>query len=290
MPKVSTIVMQKVSTKLVVLLILASIGVTSAQKKPAEKDVAAKTDAAKDKGAQILKQAKETISKKVKVSDIKSLAINISSAEQIVIPTRQDRTIQGNIEKEFGLILPNKIRQNFSGDYTTNQSTATWILNGSLFSLKTNVTVNGEPVGVDIDNAVSKERNISQLKYDVFINIFPVLLDCAWYVPLEFAYVGVAEAKDGRAEVLEAQTGNGTKYRLFFDAETYLLLMMTENWKNKENKLFENKYFYSDYQEKDGLLAATRIVVEKNGKVSEEKTIKNIKINPTFKPNFFDVK
>jgi hypothetical protein len=66
--------------------------------------------------------------------------------------------------------------------------------------------------------------------------------------------------------------------------------MMTEGWTGAENKSLENRYFYSDYQEKDGLLAATRIVVERNGKVTEEKTIKNIKINPTFKPDFFDVK
>jgi len=282
--------MYKVALESLLLITVIFINVLVAQENSAGAAVKTQSDSAKVKAEQILKHAREAISKKIKVEDIKSLLINIKSSEQFVVPTRQNQVIQGNIETEFGLILPDKIRQNFSGDYTTNQSTSILVLNGDRFSRKTNVTVGGEPVNVDIDNIDSKEQNIARLKYDTFINIFPVILDATYYAPLEFRYTGATESKDIRAEILEAHTRNGAKYNLFFDAKTYLLLMMTESWTNKENKSFENKYFYSDYQEKGGLLVATKIIVEKNGKVVEEKTIKDLKVNTTFTSNFFDVK
>jgi hypothetical protein len=35
--------------------------------------------------------------------------------------------------------------------------------------------------------------------------------------------------------------------------------MMTESW-SEENKPTENKYFFSNYQEKEGLLIATKVI------------------------------
>lgn len=284
------ILTNKTNVKAVLAIVLTFAGISVAHKTALESNAGLKTNSAAIKSEQIFKQAREAISKKIKAADVKSLLINIKSSERVTIPNRPNQVIQGNIEKEFGLILPDRIRQNFSGDYTTNQSTATWILNGNLFSLKTNVTVGGEPVNVNIDNVNTKEQNISQLKYDAFINIFPIILNASWYPALEFKYIGIAESKDAQAETLAAETRNGTKYNLFFDSKTHLLLMMTESWVNKENKTSENKYFFSDYQEKSGLLVATKIIVEKNGQVVEEKIVQDLKVNPTFKPNFFDVK
>ena len=65
---------------------------------------------------------------------------------------------------------------------------------------------------------------------------------------------------------------------------------MTESWTGENNKQNENKLFFSDYQEKDGLLIATKIITERNGEVVEEKEIKDLKINPKFKSDMFDVK
>ena len=58
----------------------------------------------------------------------------------------------------------------------------------------------------------------------------------------------------------------------------------------EEKKPAVNKYFFSNYQEKGGLLIATKIVIERNGKVAQEKEIKDLKVNPTFKPDLFSVR
>ncbi len=65
---------------------------------------------------------------------------------------------------------------------------------------------------------------------------------------------------------------------------------MTESWTNREKKQSENKYFFSDYQERGGLLIANKIVTETNGVVTKEREVKDLKINPNLKSDSFEVK
>ena len=131
-------------------------------------------------------------------------------------------------------------------------------------------------------------------------------------------YLGKAQAGDKRADILEyvptdkekAQqkkhqaTG---KARLFFDEEAHLLLMMTAELLVKKSKV-KVKYFFSDYEEVDGLLIAKRInteaitsndegveilgkkTVRGSSKTTSEMVLKKFKINPTFKKGTFEVK
>jgi hypothetical protein len=238
-----------------------------------------------DKAKEILEKARKAIGKKINVQDVRGLTISTEESFQLSIDGRKS---EGTQKIETSFVLPDKIYQTTVGDYSTNQQSSKYILNGDKFSSKLDIFVNGQRQ--EFSSIVGEKSLISSLKYKTFLLLFPVTLDASWYVPLKFEYVGIAESKDGKAEVLEAVSPGKTAYRIFFDAKTFLPLMLTESWTNKENKSFENKYFYSDYRESDGLLAATRIVVEKNGTVAEEKTIKNLKVNPVFKPDFFDAK
>jgi hypothetical protein len=243
------------------------------------------------KAEQILKQAKDTISKKINLADLKGFSIQTKRSEELSIASRPDRKIQGTAETELSAMLPDKIRQTYTGDYSTNQSKTLLVLNGNQLHSKVDVFVDGKPVNTDFGAVTSKEGKISQLKYETFLTMFPITLDASWYTPLEFQYVGSAESKDGKADVIETALSNNTKYRLFFDQQTHLLLLMTQSWISKgTNKEIEKKYFFSDYKVVDGLLVAHKVIVERDGKVVEETEVKKFQVNPTFKADFFEVK
>lgn len=234
---------------------------------------------------QILEKARKAVSKKISVDDVKSFTSNTEESFQA---SALGKEIQGKRKIATDFAAPDKIRQNIVGDYSTNQENSTYVLNGVKFSSRVDIFVNGQ-LQPNMDFGIDKASQISKLRSDAFLLLFPITLNASWYVPLEFQYVGQAESKDGKAEVIEAVTRSQVKYRLFFDVDTHLLLMMTENW-SEENRPTENKYFFSNYQDKEGLLIATKIITERNGKVAQEKQIKDLKVNPTFKPGLFEVK
>jgi hypothetical protein len=274
--------MKQVKTLILFLVICTSAAFS--QNKPATSIQSQKSESVK-KADQILLQAKQAKSKKTKISDIKALSISTTITQQL---TFAGKKIDGTVEEVYNFDLTDKIRYNSVGDYTTNKAVTATILNGEKFSSKVDVFVDGKLINVGAN--VSQKSQISNLKRGTFLLVFPITLDSSWYMPLEFNYVGIAESNDGKAEVIEAVSQNKAKYRLFFDTETYLLLMMTESWTGENNKQHENKFFFSDYQEKGGLLVATKIIIERNGEVDEEKQIKDVKINPNFKSDMFEVK
>ncbi|HSK71274.1 MAG TPA: hypothetical protein VK892_06235, partial [Pyrinomonadaceae bacterium] len=136
----------------------------------------------------------------------------------------------------------------------------------------------------------TNEEGISNLKRSVFPVLFPILLDSSDCFPYNFSYIGVAESKDGRANMIEAVSSDNITYRLFFDEKTNLLLLLTKTWINKANVKRELKYFYSNYKNIEGLQIASTVKIEDGGKLIQTQEIKSLKINPTFKANFFNVK
>ncbi|MER3478823.1 MAG: hypothetical protein C4287_23145 [Leptolyngbya sp. ERB_1_2] len=255
--------------------------------------VAQDVDSQNNRAQEIVKKAKAAVGKKTDLASAKTFTVSYESSGRIAY---QDKILEANAKVEVNLSGFDKIRasksiQHFSNGKHTNNEKQEFVLNGDGFFFDTKVFgISGEKIDFNAKTDVDKDQMKKSFRDEIFYLFFPLALDASWYFPMNFSYVGVAESKDGKAEVLELTAPNKTIYRLFFDAKTYLLLMMTEIRTNEQNKSFEKKYFYSDYQEKDGLLAATKIVVESNGKVVEEREIKSLKINPTFKPNFFDVK
>jgi len=271
--------------KILIFLLAFCFSISAQDKSPAASN-SQKNESVK-KAEQILRQAREAISKSAKIADVKSFTLNSKSSELLFIAGKK---IEGTSEEEFNFILPDKIRRNSAGNYSTNQSITTAVLDGEKFSSKIDTFVEGKLINYNFGASINKKELISQLKHDAFITFFPITLDASSYLLPEFNYVGIAESKDGKAVVIEAVAPSKAKYRLFFDATTHLLLMMTESWTTGENKPSENKYFFSDYRERDGLLVANKIVTERNGEVVKEKEIKNLKVNPVFKADFFEVK
>lgn len=139
----------------------------------------------------------------------------------------------------------------------------------------------------------------------------------AWLLTTDAAvtYGGVAEAPDGKADVLDVTPAEGPALRLFIDQETRMPLMLT--WQGPQPRImirrpggappstaspdditrnaasdgpppqatFELRF--EDYRKVDGILLPHHISRGVNGSVNEEWTVKSYKVNASFKNNTF---
>ncbi len=256
------------------------------------------TEANKAKAQEILTKAREAISRKRKTEEIKGLSVTSVAKQHSALDYHgESAEIDDNIESENYFELQNlKIKVKEKTDQTSlfrklidnTQIIEQSVLNGDNFSYKRDDFVEGEKVVIPLPST-PKEESISYLKEESFPKLFPITLNF-WYRPLEFYYVGVAESKDGRANIIEAATKEQTVYRLFFDEKTNLLLLIVKNSIDGKNNKLEQKFYYSDYKEMDGLLIAAKIkteITQTNGKIIESREIKDVKVNPVFKSDFF---
>jgi hypothetical protein len=256
---------------------------------------------AQAKAERVLKQAQEVTRIDLKNAEIKGLIVSAKGDGTFTLPERalkarpqfRNKKFQETFDEELAISLPDKIRYKINADHTFNQEISEWIVNGNRSSQKTDVLVDGKPINAIFSSAnpKSEQEQIAQRKNSAFLTAFPITLDYSLYSPTEFRYIGVAEVKDVKTDVIDTTLSNGSTYRFFFDQQTHLLLLMIETRTDKEtNKEVQRKYFFSDYRREEGLLVAHKIVTEENGEVIQETQIKRLQVNPTFKPDYFAVK
>jgi hypothetical protein len=135
----------------------------------------------------------------------------------------------------------------------------------------------------------------------------------AWLLATDapVSYAGVAEAPDGRADVLEITAVEGPALRLFVDQATHMPLMI--QWRGPQPRMmirrgpggpgpeqmardaaaegpppeatFEMRF--DDYRKIDGIQLPHQISRAMNGTVNEEWTVKSYKLNAPFKSSTF---
>ena len=241
--------------------------------------------------------AQNIISKQVKAQEVLEKVIKAVNKRKIdiaglsMLSSKQFTSLsdtEGNVEIKLEFSAPDKFFYDAYEHYTTNDAKSKIIINGE--NVFAEISAFTGDHWQDFTQSSSKEDNLKTVKDAAFECLFPVSFQTSWFYPFDFSYVGVAESKDGRANVIEATSSNKRTYRLLFDEKTNLLLLMIKTWTNTENQPRERKYFYSDYKEIDGLYVATTIKVEDNGKLAEVRAIKSLKVNPTFKANYFEIK
>lgn len=249
-------------------------------------------DAARARAEQVLRQAREATRAGLKGAEIKSLSVRSVIETSLSVPQMRNKKIRGTTDEELSVSLPDKPRKKGDADYTTNQEISDWVINGDRVSERSDVMVDGKPVNFTISSQLeSDQKKIATHKDYAFTIIFPATFDSSWYPVSGFKYVGTAESNGTKADVIETTSPGATVYRLFFDQQTHLLLLLSEKWVNKASKKErERKHFFSDYRKADGLLAAHKIVVEENGEVVEERVVKRLQVNPRFGEDFFVVK
>ena len=137
------------------------------------------------------------------------------------------------------------------------------------------------------DAKQNEENAIKKLRYEAFCLGFPVFLFSS--ENLVFDYVGVAKSGEQKTDVISTSLADIYKIRLFFDQKTHQLLLMTANFTDPKTKEeIEHKYFFSDYEQVNGVTCAHKIIMHENGEIVEERDIKQIELNPKVETDFFN--
>lgn len=144
----------------------------------------------------------------------------------------------------------------------------------------------------------SRKRDPKNLFYwSIWQNFFPLVLIQPFEQNLEFKYVGKAEVSKRFANIIDVKSKNGSNFRLLFDSETSLLLMMIESFKGEDGN-YETKFYFSNKEVIDNVLIPKRIKVEnkftptgKEPKISLRNIeILEFKLNPELKESMFEIK
>ena len=144
-----------------------------------------------------------------------------------------------------------------------------------------------------------------------------LLLKAPGTQPLDFAYGGTAESPDGTADVLDVKGRDGSTFaaKLLLDRATHRPLMLTYRGvaprmvvqtrrvergtpppdasqvpSAPPSEAVDIEVFYDDYRTVGGLMLPHHITRSVGGDVQEEWTFSSWQVNPTFKPDAFDVK
>jgi hypothetical protein len=147
-----------------------------------------------------------------------------------------------------------------------------------------------------------------------------LLLNTPSSFPVEYNYVGTAEAPDGKAEALDVKGPHNFAARLFFDQKTHRLVMMTYQGRQPRmitrtamgperrtpeemeklareteaeaarQPLVEFQIRYDDYRDVQGLSLPHRLSRAVDGVVNEEWEVTRYKLNPPLKPTQFEKK
>lgn len=170
-----------------------------------------------------------------------------------------------------------------------------------------------------------KENLVKSMRAELARLHIVYLLTAPASLPIEFAYVGGAEAPDGRADVIDARGlpgFEGFAARLFLDQKTHRPIMLTyrgleqkmmsfsstiksgsANSAAAREKLIEQarkqagsqpqeevQLRFSDYKQVDGIMLPHLMTESRGGKISQEFEVTDFKLNPSFKPDMFQHK
>ena len=137
--------------------------------------------------------------------------------------------------------------------------------------------------------------------------------------PLEYAYLGEAEAEDGRADVIDVKGPGSFAVRLFLDKTSHRPLMLVykgvaqgmvmrtqtldgprdparleraarDTAEPAPRPLVDISMFVDDYKQVDGVWLPHHVTRSVDGKPTEEWTFTSIRVNPVFKPDTFSSK
>ena len=246
-----------------------------------------------DKAEEVFKLARQAVGKNIDTNNIKTLsAVFTGDYQSPKKEASSNNKVSYSFESKWQVEIPDKINVQKSISYETNQELDEIIINGGAITTSFKPILEGRTVQISISPENKQKRDAkSKVEYtrNAFVNFFPLLL--RWNGETEFKFIGNVETKDGQASVLETIMPDKSRWQLFFDQKTHLLLLMVQTSLDGEtNEKVELKYFFSDYKEDNGLFIPYKITSQQNGEVVQEQNLKMLKINPTFKSEIFEVK
>lgn len=264
----------------------------------------------------LLAKARIALGGEAKLNAITSLSIN-----GVYRRVLADRETGGDIE--FEVLLPDKIRRTETMSPVPHlEITRIEVLNGAQVWFDTQSNSSGGNIvirrpGADGPNSQAVADDAVRAEMARFLLGF--LLTGPSSVPLQYAYVGEAEAPEGKAEAIDVTGPNKFAARLFIDQKTHRPLMLSYRGRaprmtvqtftgppghreETERRIREGlptpevspeveiQIAFDDYRAVDGVLFPHSLSRVIDGKVTEETTIKKIRVNAPIKSDRFEKK
>jgi len=129
------------------------------------------------------------------------------------------------------------------------------------------------------------EAQVAALKADFARMLLGIMAGSLPSYPLTFTYVAVAEAPEGKADVIEAAGPDGFSARLLVQQTTHLPVMVT--WRAQPN--VESRLYFADYRDVNGVKWPFRIRRAVGANTIEETTFDRIRTNVRIDPKKFEV-
>lgn len=268
------------------------------------------------KAQEILKQARGAIGDEAKLKALRTLSATGSFR-------RTNGGIELNGEIELDLILPDKVRAAAISTLGTVRATLITAINGEKVwqEFVSNMGMMGGG-----NNSQGQERLQNLVRADLTRWVLCLLVTGPSSMPLEYSYVGEAQAPSGKADVIDVTGPNRFSTRLFFDQKTHRLLMLSyrgrqpmlrrgipggrqgqpnppvtvpeeQEKRSKEINdaserpaLVETRWMFAEYKEVNSLNLPHRVTKSEAGTPNEEWVINKYKINSQIKPEKFEKK
>ena len=280
-----------------------------------------------DKGNEIIKEARKVIYKGIKPEEVKGLYLK----KEINLTTGKHNP-KGNLKALHRLVINKEVSIFFPFQIKIIVTTPLSSIDEPEGHFKNSIVANGEKASIqtvsifdgkvitqdkalltsglskkDIEKIRRQRKNLETKEYaqtEAYSDVMPLFLR-EWVgdkkSKKDYKYLGKAKVGKSQTDILEIVQPEKLKktgsVRLFFDEKSKLLLLMLVEI-NIPNSPAQVKYYFSDYQEIDGLLVAKKINTEaiatnKDGskyRVIQQITVTDFKLNPVFKAGTFAVK
>lgn len=166
-------------------------------------------------------------------------------------------------------------------------------------------TTNGTPLSQTALNAIKSKK--SEVKVEnprsvafsdsLWKLVFPFILRHPIDSSEKIEYLGRAQAGERIASFVQLTTANGRTIQMFFDEKTNYLLLMIEKFKKSERE-YENKYYFSNREERSGVLVPTKFKIEHKVTLKGESPItffeyielESFEANPKIDNKIFEIK
>lgn len=271
------------------------------------------------KAADLLRQARAALGGARALDDVRTLTASGTLSRAIEGRTRLDGDVTLQIQ------LPDRMLRtdSFSPDGAATLISEQGLNGGTLLraarALNTPPGMMMRTPPSPVRGSDAEAQALRAARADFARLVIALLMKPADGLSVEFTYGGVAEAPDGKADVLDVKAADGSSFaaRLFLDAASHRPLMlsyrgvaprMVMQTQRLEGRRAQNgdqpsppdappagdvveiELFLDDYRDVNGVLLPHHITRAVGGDVNEEWTVKSFTINAPFKAGTFDPK
>jgi hypothetical protein len=218
------------------------------------------------------------------------------AAVRTFVARGRTQQVRGNnlvpIEFEIDCDLPDKYRRTDEIPAQESGPTSTGFNGDALIQVPALAAPPGRagPPTTAEQQAAARAARVAAAKQDFARLMLGMFAGSFRSYPLTFAYAGRAEAPQGQADVIDVKGPADFALRLFVHSETHLPIMVT--WQapaagRGASPPIENRLYYADYRETDGLRLPFRMRRSAGPDTVEEMTFDSFRINPKIDPKTF---